>query len=112
MEVIDKKEDGFVVFELRGRLDTAHYLEVEKRLNEAVVKGNSRIIVDLTSVDYISSSGLRVLLLILKKVKELDGNIVLFGLNENLKEVFEISGFNKFFSISDSYDGAKAALFS
>ena len=61
--------------------------------------GAPRLAVDLSKLEYISSAGLRVLLVVAKKVQQAKGKVVLFGLAPNVREVFSISGFDQIFSI-------------
>jgi len=65
-------------------------------------RGEKYFLLDMGGLNYISSSGLRVLLKLLKKLRSEDGNLVLAGLNNILQDVFEISGFSKFFDIYPS----------
>jgi len=101
MSISSKKQDGFVEYKLEGRLDTRNYPETEKKLMEDIENGERVMLLDLSKLNYISSSGLRVLLMVLKKLHALKGSIVLLGLQDQIKEIFEISGFNKFFEIQE-----------
>ena len=60
----------------------------------------NKIVINLDSVDYISSAGLRIFLMAGKKLKTLDGSFVLANMNEHIKEVFDISGFTPIFNIA------------
>ena len=106
MNLTEKKQEGIVVIELEGRLDTANYEEVEKKLWSMIEKGEKFFLLDMKGLSYISSSGLRVLLKSLKKLRGEDGNLVLAGLNNILQDVFEISGFSKFFDIFSTTEEA------
>lgn len=68
--------------------------------------GQARLVVSLDKLEYISSSGLRVLLATLKKVRKQQGDIRLACLKSNIKEVFDISGFTQLFNISDTEETA------
>jgi anti-anti-sigma factor len=110
MSIKGTKQDGFVEYKLEGRLDTRNYPETEKKLMEGIENGERVMLLDLSNLSYISSSGLRVLLMVLKKLHALKGTIVLLGLQDQIKEIFEISGFNKFFDIYDERSKAIEVL--
>ncbi len=75
-----------------GRLDTNNHAEAEALVLGHVSKGDERLVFDFSKTDYISSSGLRVILLAAKKVRA-GGGIALCNANEQVSEVLEISGF-------------------
>jgi anti-sigma B factor antagonist len=106
MEIIESKNGNLFVIELNGRLDATNYADVEKRLLEIVNSGEINILVDFKNLEYISSSGLRVLLMILKKVTAQKGSFLLCSLNDNIKQIFDISGFTSIFSIFNSREDA------
>lgn len=79
---------------------------MESKLNSLIDAGQARLVVSLDKLEYISSSGLRVLLATLKKVRKQQGDIRLACLKSNIKEVFDISGFTQLFNISDTEETA------
>ena len=83
---------------------------MESKLNSLIDAGQARLVVSLDKLEYISSSGLRVLLATLKKVRKQQGDIRLACLKPNIKEVFDISGFNQLFNISDTEETAIASF--
>lgn len=85
------------VMRLVGALDGLTYLELLKAFNQSIEKEPKRIVLDMTAVNYVSSAGLRVLLQGSKSLKKTDGEIVLFGMNSTVKEVFHLSGFDSLF---------------
>ena len=99
MEISKDKNDKFDVLRLNGHLDTNTAPDAETALNEIVSGGGSSILVDFTDLEYISSAGLRVLLSTAKKLKTINGELVLCGMNKLVTEVFEISGFSTIFKI-------------
>jgi anti-sigma B factor antagonist len=83
-----------------GRIDnsTTDALRAELDAHVATcVKGGERLVLDFSKVDYISSVGLRVLMLAAKKAREQDGTIVVAALQPVVREIFEISRFNLVF---------------
>ena len=90
--IITKNIDGeTLTFTLEGRLDTTTSPQLEAELKQSV-GGMKELIFDFSGVEYISSAGLRVLLAA-QKVMNRQGSMKLTGVNENVLEVFEITGF-------------------
>ena len=103
---VENNDSGHHIMRLFGALDGLTYLELLKVLNQSVDKDVKRIVLDMTEVDYVSSAGLRVLLQGAKSLKKIDGEIVLFGMNSTVKDVFNLSGFDSIFRSFDSEGGA------
>lgn len=93
------EKDGKYVVALEGELDTAHALEVEQAMQPLHELSGKDIIIDCTSLEYIASSGLRLLLGLLKCAKAKGNKVVLRNLNDEIKEVFKITGFIDLFDI-------------
>ncbi|MBI3928359.1 MAG: STAS domain-containing protein [Armatimonadetes bacterium] len=98
------------VLRLEGRLDANTSKELEERMLPLVGSQGAKLLVDCEDLAYISSAGLRVLLLAVKKAKRGGGQIALAGLNENVMEVFDISGFSALFTIRPNREEGLAAL--
>lgn len=92
MEISETQRNDCLVVTLRGRLDSTTSPGFEQQALDMLAR-HPRLVLDFTDVDYISSAGLRVLLLIAKKTKQGGGALVLCGLRDSLREIFEISGF-------------------
>ncbi|MFZ4547214.1 MAG: STAS domain-containing protein [Bacteroidales bacterium] len=102
----ESKIGNFLVLDLSGRLDTSNYGELEKNLLEVIERGEKNIVINCSDLHYISSSGLRVFLMALKKITGAGGRFSLCSLQDNIREIFEIAGFNTIFSIFDTVDEA------
>lgn len=100
MELNESRESEFLVLEPVGHLDTRTANSFEKRIVELLGMNEKKFIVDLVSTEYISSAGLRVLLMLAKKVDGADGELILASLNDSVREVFEIAGFTGVFTIA------------
>lgn len=107
MQIIETSKRYFKILNLQGRLDTNTYKSLEDYFDKALDEGNKWFLINLENVDFISSTGLRVLLKALKEVKSNKGNIVLCSLQENIKAVFNMSGFSSFFDIFNNQDEAE-----
>ena len=88
-----------IIAVLSGELDTAAAQETEKALQPLLESQGKDIILDCEKLEYISSSGLRVLLSILKQAKSVGSRVVLKNVNEVIKDVLEISGFISIFEL-------------
>ena len=81
MEIVQKQQDGFVIVSIKGRLDADSSGDAEKDLDVLLKENKSRILFDLSEMEYLSSAGLRVILGVAKAIKQMEGNMVLFALN-------------------------------
>lgn len=101
MELEEKDAGGVKILRLTGRLDAYSANEVEKRIAGLIDGGCLRLVMNLEGVEYISSSGLRVMLAALKRLRKLNGELGLACLRPYVKEVFDIAGFTQLFAIYD-----------
>lgn len=101
MEIEEKDAGGVKILALSGRLDAYSSNEVEKSITGLIDGGCVRIVVNFEGVEYISSSGLRVMLAALKRLRKLNGELSLACLQPYVKEVFDIAGFTQLFAIYD-----------
>ena len=107
---LENDDCGLHVMRLSGALDGLTYLDLLKAFNQSIEKEAKRIVLDMNEVDYVSSAGLRVLLQGAKALKETEGEIVLFGMNPGVKEVFSLSGFKTLFRTFSSEEEAVSNL--
>ena len=108
MEVSDKKTGIYLVMILTGRLDVGTAPLFDDALQARLDGGATQIVIDMTGVDYISSAGLRSILIGAKKARALSGDIRFCGMQSMVAEVFSISGFESMFSIFATVDEAVA----
>ncbi len=106
MEIIEEKQKSISIFKLNGRLDSNTSQGFEKKIFDAISDGSKNIVVDFRDLDYISSAGLRVILKATKALNREDGKIMLCAMQDYVKEVFEIAGFDSFLSIVPTMDDA------
>ena len=110
MEIIQKEENGIVSIAIKGRLDADSSPEAEKVVKDAIKDQTTRVLFNLASLEYLSSAGLRVLLGAAKEMRRKDGKIVLCALNEFVKEIFEVSGFQSLIPITDTVESGIEVL--
>ena len=106
MQISVKTTNEVKVLAFEGRLDTQTSPDAQQQLTRLIEEGATKILVNLEKVDYISSAGLRVLLVVAKQLKTTDGELRICSLNEVVKEVFDISGFDLILPISASESAA------
>ncbi|WP_373483433.1 STAS domain-containing protein [Acetobacterium sp.] len=97
---IEVKQDGEIfVVELEGRMDTNTSPEFQKEMEAYYSKQGFNMILDFDKLDFVSSAGLRVLLLIQKKSKALSGSLVIKNVKPEIQEVFDMTGFSDILTI-------------
>ncbi len=99
MQIFNSKNENTLVLEVRGRLDALTAAKLEGECDTWINKGEKDLLLDLGGVDYISSAGLRTILLIGRKLNTLSGALRFCNLSGMVKEVFSISGFNSMFPV-------------
>ncbi len=106
MNISTKESGKFLIVELHGRLDTTQSDAAEKTMLEILEKGHHNLIMDCGQLEYISSSGLRVFLIVQKKIMAASGSLQLCKMQPTIREIFDISGFSTIFTIRHSLDEA------
>ena len=106
MEIIEETQSGVNIFKLNGRLDSNTSQGFEKKIFQAIDDGSKSMIIDFKDLDYISSAGLRVILKATKALKREEGKMMLCDMQDYVKEVFEIAGFDSFLLIVGTMDDA------
>ena len=109
IEVAEERKDDVLVLLPLGRLDSGNARSFESVVMDHVSSGERRLIVDFSRLDFISSSGMRVLLIAAKALKASEGTLVLCAMKNHIEEVFRISGFDRIIPIKESRESALAA---
>lgn len=99
MKTTIEDKEGKLHVTLDGELDTAAAAETEKEFKPLMDNGNKEIILDCENLKYISSSGLRLFLALLKNTKAKGGKLILKHVNDNILKVFKMTGFSSLFEI-------------
>ena len=97
MKTTIKEQEGNLVAIFEGRLDTAAASQTEKDMQPLIDCIGHDIILDCTSLQYISSSGLRLFLNVLKNSKPKGSHVYITGMNEDIRNVFAMTGFINLF---------------
>ena len=98
MKIDKKKNDNELIISLDGRLDTNTSLDLEKELSS--LDDVERLVFDFKKLEYISSAGLRIILSC-QKIMSNQGEMIIKNVNDSVKEVFEITGFNNILTIEE-----------
>ena len=101
---------GVLVARTEDRLDGVNAREFQDALQGVIDDSDRAVVLDLGRLTYISSAGLRVILLVAKTLQRQDGNLAVCSLSGPVREVFKISGFDKIIQTHDSQAEAIAAL--
>lgn len=97
MKTTIQEQDGNMVAILEGRLDTAASPETEKAMSPLFDSEGKDIIIDCTDLEYISSSGLRIFLGILKNAEDKGDHVYIKGISDDVRAVFAMTGFINLF---------------
>lgn len=110
IDIQQEDVDGTRILALTGRLDTETSADVELTLQDLMAAGERNFLIDMSGVGYVSSAGLRVLLATAKQLEGGKGSLRLCSLNASVKQVFDVAGFSKLFSIFANRDAALAGM--
>jgi anti-anti-sigma factor len=102
MEIATRTHNDVTLVALVGSLDSNTSPQTQQALDGILSSGARKLVVDMTALDYISSAGLRVFLATVKRLGGTGaggGALRLFGLNETVREVFDISGFSTILAV-------------
>ena len=110
MSIHTEREGSTLIAIADERVDGANAREFQNELEAAIDENDHAVILDLQRLFYISSAGLRVILLTAKALGRREAKLVVCALSEPVREIFAISGFDKIISVHPSVPDAKAAL--
>lgn len=110
MEIKVENNDNYALVSLDGKLDSVSSGETENKLKEIMSGEQKTILINMENMKYISSAGLRVLLIMAKKAKAAQSRLILSSLIPEVKDVFNISGLANLFEIHDSVEEAVKTL--
>ena len=97
MNTTIKEQNGELVALFNGRLDTPAAPQTEKDIQPLLAAEGKNIVLDCNALEYISSSGLRLFLTILKSAKPKGLHVYITGMNDDIKNVFSMTGFTNLF---------------
>lgn len=108
--VLSEEQSGVVVvLQVTGRIDSTTAPMLGERLVAMLGSAGSRVVVELSRLDYISSAGFRVLLLAAKRAEQTASKLVLCGVSGKVRQLFDLGGFLDLFTITSSREEGIAA---
>lgn len=110
MEITAERENGTVIAKANGRIDSSNSREFHSGLEAVIAKDDTVVVLNFENISYISSAGMRVILLTAKSLQSSGTKFVLCSMNDSIHEVFKISGFDKIIPIHGSQSEALAAV--
>ncbi len=110
MEIRQSQIQSTVILSLVGRLDGLTSPDLDMQIKQLITQNKHEFILDFAQLDYVSSAGLRVLLMLQKQLKVLGGKSILVNLKPDIKHIFDISGFSVIFNFSSSIEDAIASI--
>ena len=109
MEIEFETVDGITVVTLFGELDSRTAPIVQEKLLD-LPSPEARVLLEMSGVGYISSAGLRALLMLYRRMANSDGRVALVGLTESIRDVMTVTGFLDFFAAYETLEEGVAAL--
>ena len=94
MDISTRSQGGVTVIAVAGSLDSVSSPQAQQAIDAAIAGDGRKVAIDFSALDYISSAGLRVLLGTAKQLGARGGALRMYGLNDSVREVFDISGFS------------------
>jgi anti-anti-sigma factor len=110
MEITEDRTADVLILSLSGKLDATTAKTFEDKILAEIEAGDRRLMIDLSQLAYVSSAGLRVILIAAKRLRSKDGKIALCSLQDHVQQVFDLSGFSSILSIYASREEGIKAL--
>ncbi len=110
VNVTTERIDDVLSADVEGRIDGSNVVQFEEAVRTAIEDSDRAVIMNFENLVYISSAGLRAILLTAKSLQNRDAKLLLCSLSDRIREVFEISGFDKILPIHATKADALASL--
>lgn len=110
MILVSSPEEDIWVVAPEGRIDLTAAGSIEESLNGLISEGRAHIVIDFAGVTYMASAGLRVLILALRRVRNLGGDMRLAAASANVQQVLKMSGMETLFGVHETVPHAISAL--
>ncbi len=104
-----REQDGYSITEVTGEVDVYTAPQLDEQLSGLVEAGSNKLIVDLSAVEFLDSTGLGVLVKALKRVRENDGSLSVVATTDRISKVFRITGLDTAIGLYDNVDEAVGA---
>lgn len=103
----EEKNEGAAVCLLEGEIDINTSPQLRKSFDELIRRNEKKVLLDFSAVTYIDSSGLATLIEMYQRLKKIQGRMRFCGMNESVKNIFEITKLYKFFEVFDNRESAQ-----
>ncbi len=110
MEINVRESGDIRILDIAGRMDTVTSPAAEAAINQVLEAGIKKVILNLAGTEYVSSSGLRVLLITAKKIAASGGGLKICQSNQVVREILDISGFSTFLDVRNTEEDALAEM--
>jgi anti-sigma B factor antagonist len=103
MEFFQEERNGVTLISVQGELDSSTAAQLQAYVLPAIVP-NCRMLLDVSQVGFMSSSGLRVMLLFYRQAKEAGGTLILVGVSAEIQDAMDATGFLKHFTLANTVE--------
>lgn len=104
------QEDGADILAIVGEIDASSSIDLDLAIAKSLSEGFTKIMVDCTALEYISSAGLGVFMSYIEEFKEKNYKMVIFGMKDRVSNTFNILGLDELLTIVDTRDDAKKKI--
>lgn len=111
LEITLTKKESYTLIRLNGEVDASNSVELDQAIQEVLANGTNKILVDGSTLDYISSAGLGVFMSYLEDFQDNEIAFVIFGLSEKVRNVFHILGLDQLITIETGKQEALARIY-
>jgi len=101
-----KKIDDIVVVYLKNRLDATNAPRLQNEIVPMINENEKKFILNMQELEYISSGGLRLIVLMIKKIKQYEGNLILTNLHPFVENIIDMTGFTQLLTIANNEEEA------
>ena len=105
MNVTLHTTNNILILTIEGSIDSKTAGDLQNQIMDSVADAKN-IIMNLSAVEFLSSAGLRILLMVYRQLKARNGKIILVGVSEDIRDVMEMTGFINFFEIHQTLEQA------
>ncbi|MDH5598607.1 MAG: STAS domain-containing protein [Cyclobacteriaceae bacterium] len=104
------QENGIEIIDVIGEVDASSSIKLDKAIKDSIDTGYTKIVVDCSNLEYISSAGLGVFMSYIEEMRKSDVKIIISGLSEKVNNVFQILGLDQLLTLVKNRQEAKDTL--
>ncbi|MBB5998877.1 STAS domain-containing protein [Streptomonospora salina] len=104
LKISSRSQDGCAVVAVRGEIDLYTAPQLQSGLVDALEDGARRLVVDMSRVEFCDSTGMSVLLSVMKRARAADGDLELVAPKPAVRKILEVTGLDAVFTVQDSTD--------